>query len=126
MSKGLITYCWDTGGIFNFTTGKKNDKDVYNAIMLGAKDAVTGTITLKDKTLELFPNPFTSTFNLRVDHMDEIVRVSIFDMLGKQVETINYPENTSLTNLGSSLKPDMYIVQVNGVKWTKSFKIVKQ
>jgi len=126
MSKGMITYCWDTGGIFNFTTGKKIDKDVYNAIMLGAKDAITGAITLKDKALELFPNPFTSTFNLRVDNMDEIVSISIFDMLGKQVETIKYPANTGLTDLGSSLKPDMYIVQVNGEKWTKSFKIVKQ
>lgn len=36
MSMGMITYCWDTGGIFNFTTGTVNDKEVLNAILIGA------------------------------------------------------------------------------------------
>jgi hypothetical protein len=38
-NKGIITYCWDTGGIINFTTGKTNDRDVLSSIMQGANDA---------------------------------------------------------------------------------------
>ena len=44
-SRGIITYCWDTGGIINFTTGKTNDKDVLNAIQQGVKDEAMGTTT---------------------------------------------------------------------------------
>jgi aryl-phospho-beta-D-glucosidase BglC (GH1 family) len=45
MSRGIITYCWDTGGIINFTTGKTKDRDVLNAIQQGVKDETTGTTT---------------------------------------------------------------------------------
>jgi aryl-phospho-beta-D-glucosidase BglC (GH1 family) len=124
--KGIITYCWDTGGIFNFTTGKTNDKDVLNAITQGVKDATTGIAVLKEKDVELYPNPFTSTFTLKVDNPDEIVRISIFDRLGRQIEAIEHSAVNSSLSLGSSLDPGLYIVQVYGENWTKSFKIVKR
>jgi len=41
INNGIITYCWDTGGIINFTTGKTNDIDVLSAIQQGVKDATT-------------------------------------------------------------------------------------
>lgn len=125
-SKGIITYCWDTGGIFNFTTGKKNDRDVLNAIMQGAKDVTTGIAILNDNSIELYPNPYTSTINLKIENPDEIVRITVFDMLGHQVETVEHAAVKNSLALGSSLKPEMYIIQVNGKNWTKSFKMVKK
>jgi aryl-phospho-beta-D-glucosidase BglC (GH1 family) len=62
--KGLITYCWDTGGIFNFTTGKINDRPVLNAIMVGAKDMTTGIAILEDSAIELYFNPRSPTLYL--------------------------------------------------------------
>ena len=124
-SKGIITYCWDTGGIINFATGKTNDRDVLNAIMQGAKDATTGIASLKDNTIELYPNPFKSTISLKTNNHDVINRVTVFDMMGHQVETIEHSAVKNLFDLGSLLKPNMYIVQINGINWTKSFKVLK-
>jgi endoglucanase len=127
-NKGIRTYCWDTGGIFNFTTGKTNDKDVLSSIMQGTKDASTATATpvLKDEALELYPNPFTTTFNLKIDNPDDIVRISIFDMMGRQVESSGHSKINATLVLGSSLKPNMYIVQITGKDWTKTFKVIKK
>jgi aryl-phospho-beta-D-glucosidase BglC (GH1 family) len=126
-NKGIITYCWDTGGIFNFTTGKIIDKDVFNAIMQGAKDATTNasTIGLNDSAIKLYPNPFTSTIHLTVDNPDKIMRISIFDTMGRQVEVIGHSAINSPVALGSSLDPNIYIIKVAGADWTKSFKVIK-
>ena len=123
--KGLITYCWDTGGIFNFTTGKINDRVIVNAIMQGAKDATTGIAFLNDNAIELYPNPFTSTISLKVNNPDDINRITVFDRLGHQVETVEHSAVKNLLHLCSLLKPDMYVVQVNKINWTKSFKVIK-
>lgn len=127
-SKGIITYCWDTGGIFNFTTGKVIDKVVLNAIMQGAKDATTtaSTTDLKDSAIKLYPNPFTSTINLNVDNPDEIMSISIFDTIGRQVEVIGHSAINSSLALGSSLKPNMYIVEITGRDGKKTVKVIKK
>ena len=125
-SKGFVTYCWDTGGIFNFTTGRVNDRAVLNAIMQGAKDATTGIAFLKDNTIELYPNPFTSSISLNTDIPDVIKRVTVFDMMGHQVETVEHPLNKNSMDIGFSLEPNLYIIQVYGEDWTKSFKVLKK
>jgi hypothetical protein len=126
MNKGMITYCWDTGGIFNFTTGKTNDRDVLNAIMQGAKNATTGIQVLKQVGIEIYPNPFTTTLHLKIDHPDDIDRITVFDSLGRQVEVIGHSAvNNSLT-IGSSLKPNMYFVQIMGKNGKKTFKVIKK
>ncbi|HEY3369512.1 MAG TPA: T9SS type A sorting domain-containing protein, partial [Prolixibacteraceae bacterium] len=124
-SKGFITYCWDTGGILNFTTGKTNDRVVLNSIMQGAKDATTGIALLKDNAIEIYPNPFTSTVSLKINHPDAINRITVFNMMGHPVETVEHAAIQNPLELGSSLKPDMYIVQVKEINWTKSFKVLK-
>lgn len=126
MNKGIITYCWDTGGIFNFSTGKTKDSDVLNSIMQGAKDAITATPVLKDGALQLYPNPFTTTLNLKIDNPDDIDRITVFDMMGRQVETVGHSAVNSSFSFGSSLKPNMYIVQVIGKNWTKTVKVIKK
>ena len=124
--KGITTYCWDTGGIFNFSTGKIKDKDVYNAIMQGAKDATTGIAVLKENNMEIYPNPFTSTITLKVDHPEEITRISIFDSTGRQVGAIGHSDIKSKITIGSNLNSGMYIVQVCRPDETKSYKMIKK
>ncbi len=123
---GLITYCWDTGGIFNFTTGKTIDRVVLKAIMQGAKDATTATKVVIDKGIEVYPNPFTTTLHFKIDHPNEIDRIAIYDLLGCQVEMI---ENSAINNsliVGYALPPNIYVVCVYGTNWSKSFKVVKK
>ncbi|HEY5509317.1 MAG TPA: cellulase family glycosylhydrolase [Paludibacter sp.] len=125
--KGIITYCWDTGGIFNFSTGQTKDIDVLSAIMQGAKDATTATpVVLKDGDLKLYPNPFTTTLNLKVDNPADIDRITVFDMMGRQVEAIGHSAVNSSLTLGTSLNSGIYIVQITGKDWTKSIKILKR
>ena len=126
MNRGIITYCWDTGGVFNFSTGQTKDKDVLSSIQQGVKDVTTATPVLKDDVIELYPNPFTTTLNLKIDNPDDIDRVMVFDMMGRQVETIGHSAVYSSLTLGSSLKPNMYIIQITGKSWTKSFKVIKE
>jgi len=126
MEKGIITYCWDTGGIMNFTTGQTKDRDVLSAIMQGARDATTDTQVLKYDAIELYPNPFTTTLQLKINNPDDIDRITVFDMMGRQVETIGHSAVNSSLAIGSSLKSNMYIVQITGKDWSKSIKIVKR
>jgi len=127
--KGFITYCWDTGGIFNFTTGKIVDAPIVNAIRQGVKDAtdsVTGINVLNYNALELYHNPFTSTINLKIDHPNEIDRIAVFDIMGRQVENIGHSMIKDPLTIGSSLQPNLYIVCVFGTNWSKTFKMVKK
>jgi aryl-phospho-beta-D-glucosidase BglC (GH1 family) len=76
--------------------------------------------------LALHPNPFVSNFNLTISNPDDILRITIFDMIGRQVETIEHSAISNAMSLGASLKPGMYIVKVVGAKEVKSFKVVKK
>jgi hypothetical protein len=73
--------------------------------------------------LLLYPNPFKSTFNIVTDKPVE--RVVIFDLMGKQVKMIAHPSASGLRSIGTSLKSGMYLVEVHGADWTKSFKVIK-
>jgi len=125
-SKGFITYCWDTGGVFNFTTGKINDRPVLNAIMQGVKVATKVPPVLKDDALELYPNPFTTTLNLKIDNPDEIDRITVIDSMGRQVENIGHSAVKNSMVIGFSLNPSIYIVQITRKDLTKSFKVLKK
>ena len=81
--------------------------------------------TTNESTLELYPNPFTTNFNLKGFKPGEILRIRIFDIVGKQVETIQGLSNLNEVSIGASLKPGSYIVQVDGLNSSKSFKVVK-
>jgi hypothetical protein len=61
-----------------------------------------------------------------VSNPDEILRITISDILGKQVETIEHSAVTNFITMGATLKPGMYVVQVYGVNWVKSFKVIKR
>lgn len=127
MSKGMITYMWDTpGGLINRSNGAIIDKVLRNAIMEGAKDATTGIAMLKkENAIEIYPNPFTSTIRLNINYPEQVNHIMIFDSIGRAVETVGHSAVKNQLDLGSSLKPDMYIVQVNERNWTRSFKVIK-
>lgn len=129
LQNGAIPFRWDIpGGLFNRSTGVVQDWGIINAMKKGAAEAqVTSSVTsVNTSGIELYPNPFTSAFNLKVESPDEIVGISVFDMMGRLVETIGRPSVNSSLALGSSLKPSIYIVQITGKDWSKSFKIVKR
>lgn len=127
ISKGIIPYCWDTpGGLFNRSSGVILDKGIVNAIMQGAREAKTSFIELKNCKLWIYPNPFTSTFNIIIDKLDNIDSIAIFDMTGKKVDSIEHIKDKNPITLGASLKANIYLIKVYGSDWTESFKVVKE
>ncbi|MET3883551.1 endoglucanase [Chitinophagaceae bacterium OAS944] len=73
----------------------------------------------------LYPNPFKSKLNMIVDNPEEVKRIVIFDMMGKQVEIIERAAALNAMSIGASLQPGMYVVQVHGADWIRSFKVTK-
>ncbi|THU40513.1 T9SS type A sorting domain-containing protein [Niastella caeni] len=75
--------------------------------------------------LLLYPNPFTTSLNLQGFRPGEVSRIQIFDVAGKQVETILAPAGSNRLSIGASLKPGIYVVQIDGKNTTGTFKVVK-
>ncbi len=76
--------------------------------------------------ITLHPNPFVSSFKLTIPNPDDILRIAIFDLVGRQVETIEHSAISNTMSVGASLKPGMYIVKIFGTNEVKSFKVIKK
>ncbi|HEY6914672.1 MAG TPA: RICIN domain-containing protein, partial [Paludibacter sp.] len=76
--------------------------------------------------VSIYPTSFTATFNVKIDKPNDIVNIAVYDMLGKEVESVSSSSISTLMTMGALLKPAFYIVQVNGLNWQKSFKIIKK
>jgi len=128
LKNGAIPFCWDVGSLFDRNTGVVQDWGIINAMMKGVGEAriISSVATVNSNGIELYPNPFTTTFNLKVDNSDEIVGISVYDMMGRQVETIGHSAVNSSLTLGTSLNFGIYIVQITGKDWTKTFKVIKK
>jgi hypothetical protein len=74
----------------------------------------------------LYPNPFNSEINLRIDNPELVNRIAVVDISGKQVEVIDHAAVTKEQVIGSSLGAGVYVVQVYETSGTKSFKIIKK
>jgi len=102
--------------------------------IVGTQTAKMGSMSTDDIveepnfSINFSPNPFVNDFKIEATKSNEPIRVSIFDMLGKKVETAESSLESGQLLMGSSLKPGLYIVQVEGVNlnFSKSFKIIKK
>ncbi len=76
--------------------------------------------------INLYPNPFVTSFSLAIPKPGEQLQIIIFDAMGREVETIAHSGASNTLLLGAALKPGFYLVRVNGVNWSQTFKILKQ
>ncbi|EJL67213.1 T9SS type A sorting domain-containing protein [Flavobacterium sp. CF136] len=95
---------------------------------------ITGTVSLgigsnelTENSIKVYPNPFASEFNIDATNSEGPLQVSVFDVLGRKIESTKSASSSQLS-MGSSLKSGLYIVQVEGVNsnYSKSFKMVKK
>jgi hypothetical protein len=111
-------------------SGSGSDAQQWTITTSGLKSAEISEAeiisTEEDNKVLLFPNPFTSDINLTISKPDEINKVVIFDLMGKQIETIEKSAISNSLFIGSSLKSGIYIVQVNGTNRSESYKVVKK
>ena len=76
--------------------------------------------------VQLNPNPFTSSFDLKIANPGDVKSIAIYDVLGRRVETIEQSAVSDIMSMGASLKAGMYVVKVYGINWSQSFKVVKE
>jgi hypothetical protein len=83
-------------------------------------------LSLPSNGVLLFPNPFTSEINLRIDDPEQVTGVVVVDSMGRQMEVLHQAGIKNLQTIGASLNPGIYVVQVCSSNQKQSFKIVKK
>ena len=86
----------------------------------------TSTATVEEDTIEglnLYPNPVNDTLN--IDSQEEITQLSIFNVLGKLVKTIQPNKTTSSIDL-SDLETGIYMVKIEADTKISTQKIIKK
>lgn len=78
-----------------------------------------------DATLELYPNPITSTLNLRYSQIPPDSKITISDIQGKIIETISLNEKKSLTLSTDKWNSGVYLLKMENEKFTTTRKFVK-
>ena len=79
--------------------------------------------------VDLAPNPFTSSLNLFVGGQDESVTVSVFNMAGTRVLTMEKELGFSSRDIElntTSLMGGTYIIKINGATTKQTFVAIKQ
>ncbi|WP_411895763.1 T9SS type A sorting domain-containing protein [Winogradskyella sp. A2] len=71
----------------------------------------------------VFPNPTNGEWNINSN--SEMSKVSLFDILGKEVLTIT-PNATEATIDASTFRTGVYFARIEGVSGTKTVKLVRQ
>jgi len=108
--------------------GQWNQSTSYNQqwtlATVGTGRLATVPASTTDRLL-LYPNPFTSRLNVIIDNPNEVERIVIFDILGKQLETIQHAAISNVMSIAASLQPGVYVVEVHRAAGVKTFKVVK-
>ncbi|MFN8206839.1 MAG: cellulase family glycosylhydrolase [Bacteroidales bacterium] len=105
--KGLIPYCWDTGGLFNFTTGKVKDKVVVNAIIKGATDTIPVTNVSINELVDSLPIGATTTLTATVLPTDATYKTVTWRSINPSVASV------SSSGLVTGLKVGRTIIYAN-------------
>ncbi|MCK9205922.1 MAG: cellulase family glycosylhydrolase [Salinivirgaceae bacterium] len=104
---GFITYCWDTGGLFNFTTGKINDKVVVNAIIKGATDTIPVTNVSINEIVDSLAIGATISLTATVAPLDATYKAVTWRSIDPSVATV------SSAGLVTGLKVGKTIIYAN-------------
>lgn len=97
-----------------------------HSIKANFTDVSTGINNLNstDKA-KVYPNPFSTSCTIMLNNPHEINHISVFDLMGRELETISQLDYNDSMTFGTSLKTGTYIVQVYRMNSTDSYKIVK-
>lgn len=95
------------------------------AVLLAKSTTTAVKPDVDDLGYKIFPNPFVKSFNIEAPDRSKILKVSVIDLHGKLVETIQNPGGLSNITVGNHLASGMYIVRIEGVNGLKTFRIIK-
>jgi len=124
----ILSVKWDEASYYNDNdlllyfagTSKSNDGDFsnqhgnYDAWFLNCGVPVIGSIEEFQIDINTYPNPVTGFLNIK---SEQILKISVFDMVGKQIYNIQTPEMPDELQFNvSGLKTGQYVLKVKTVK----------
>jgi len=140
-NKATVNFC-NTNGIQNYSWSAPGQGHgggtwrpaMWNFLQLADKAGISAdsnltnslNLSLPSNGVLLFPNPFTSEINLRIDDPEQVTGVVVVDSMGRQMEVLHQAGIKNVQTIGASLKPGIYVVQVCSSNQKQSFKIVKK
>jgi len=77
-----------------------------------SEDCTTDLQFKLQKELKLAPNPFNENLTISLDNNVDEVDVSLFNVLGKQIEVSYEKQNNEIIINGASLNPGIYFVEI--------------
>ncbi|MES2592541.1 MAG: choice-of-anchor tandem repeat GloVer-containing protein [Bacteroidota bacterium] len=75
------------------------------------------------KTINIYPNPFTTQTTISFDHEQKNILLKIMDVLGKEIKTINFTGKQLIVEK-SEMKAGIYFVQIYTEQGVASKKII--
>ena len=94
-------------------------------IDLGEQPVALGANATALTELTAFPNPFASSFQLKLPATDEQLQVNVFDIQGRLVQSLQRKLAGPTMELGQGLLPGAYTVQVASPSFRGQAKIIK-
>jgi hypothetical protein len=83
-------------------------------------------ISVNSEKIDIYPNPSSSAFHIKMENPNQVDRIVVCDLMGRQVETLEKPQIKNEVTLGASLNSNIYVVRVIGESFSKSFKVIKK
>ncbi|NEV94774.1 S8 family serine peptidase [Psychroflexus sp. YR1-1] len=120
-------------GVFDIQITHKNQlKDgsqVYSLILLNAEEQLLSNESYESETIALWPNPVKNRLNItspEISFSDD-VRVSVYDMLGREVMNLSNFNSTSELGIDmSSLSKGIYILKLTDAVRSIQKRIIKE
>lgn len=114
---GLLSWKFDADSDLN-TKHAYFDNIFFSAVSLSLEET-----NYRDTSLVVFPNPTANNWNINSNQ--DINSIQLFDVLGKQVLTLQ-PNSKDVIINSESLKSGLYFAKINSNRGTKTIKLVKE
>ena len=107
---------WLTNGVIHIHLKERSVQEQTSIIFKEVTASIQG---VDNKTgMNLYPNPSQSSFKLKLDHFSENVKLSIYDMNGKNVHEAHFNNRDEMSINTQSFAQGVYLVKVvttNGI-----------
>lgn len=114
--------------LIQFITGEVGSTLPGTTIYIGNVYFSGGTLSTEEfelsRSFAVAPNPTKDVWNIKAANNQNIVSIEVFDLLGKQVLSLE-PNTNEVVLDGAELKDGVYLAKLSTANGTKSIKLVK-
>ncbi len=90
-----------------------------------ANPLTVNTANLIDN-VQVYPNPYSSTFTLKFNNPEDVLTIDVFNMIGKKVESFDYKSVPNMVTMGASIDKGVHVLCINYKEGVKTFKIIRE